>query len=165
MNARKARERRQAAPARPTLTILYRADDTERIVFDCQHGVTTAEHLGGNGDTLRFAIDRVVARHAECQCKPEVVEDMWESMSYMKATTERDIAAAPPTTDTSVLALSHSHLDSISRYSCQYDPLVIVTSRLGIVKFMAYHQDGCTKKLSKEPHYSLLDFSMEGAPA
>jgi hypothetical protein len=163
MNARKARERRQAAPARPTLTILYRADDTERIVFDCQHGVTTAEHLGGNGDTLRLAIEHVVARHAECRCKPEVVEDMWESMSYMKATTERDIAAA--TTDASVLALAHSHLDSISRFSCPCDPTVIVTTQLGIVKFMAYHQDGCTKKLSKEPHYSLLDFSMEGASA
>ncbi len=130
---------------KPTLTILHKTDNSERIAFDCRHANTASEHVGGNGDTLRAALGVVLARHAEaCRCAPEVVEDFWESMAHMRATMERDLADKPPA-DPRILALVHQDLDSMRRHSCPCDPHVITTARFGVIEFTAYHREDCNQ--------------------
>ena len=146
---------------KPTMTVFYRVDNSERIAFECDHAKTTADHLGGNGDSLRAAVQYVLARHTEtCRCTPAVIEDLWQSLAYMRATTERDLAAVDSATvDPQVLALTHARLDSMKRHDCPCDPHVITTSKLGTIGFVAYHRDGCRRKVKRGRTYGMLDFS------
>jgi hypothetical protein len=148
---------------KPTLTIFHQVDNSERIAFECDHAKTMADHIGGDGDSLRAAVQYALTRHTEtCRCAPEVVEGLWESLAYMRATTERDLATVDlATVDPRVLALSHAELDSMRRLECPCDPHVLTTAELGLVRFTVHHRDGCKRKSRKGRRFRMLDFSSE----
>ena len=130
----------------PTLTILHRVDNTERIAFECDHARTLADHVGETGASLRVSAKLVLDRRAAtCRCKPTVVEDLWSSMAYMREALERDLAADVPN-DPAVLTLAHSHLEAARRWGCRCDPHVGVTAQAGVVEFHAFHREGCDRR-------------------
>jgi hypothetical protein len=144
-----------------TLSVRHRVDDSERICFVCDHGMTAADHIGGNGDTLAAAQRAVLARHAAtCRCTPELFSDLWESLSHMRASTEQDLAdESAARVNPAVLALAHVQLDSMRRHDCPCDPHVAVDSELGIVKFVAFHREGCHRKTRKDRRFRMMDLS------
>ncbi len=151
---------------RPTLTVLHRTDNSERIAFECDHGTTLADHIGGSGDTLRAAFEYVVSRHnGTCRCQPDLIEDLYESLAYMRHEIEADLAVADQSVDPRVLMLSHQHLDSMRRQDCPCDPHVGVVAELGRVTLTSYHRDGCTHPHRNGRTYRMLDFSRPGATA
>jgi hypothetical protein len=144
-----------------TLSVVHHVDDSEQIVFQCDHAVTTADHSGGNGATLAAAQRQVLTRHAEtCNCTPELFSDLWDSLVYMKASTERDLAdESAARVNPAVLTIAEALLDSMRRHDCECDPHVAVDSERGVVKFIAYHRDGCKRRPRKDRSFRMMDLS------